>query len=85
VQTARAGRYDVIRAHGETVAARHGFIASQREGIEVFRQIPTSAPLVIAEAVWQYSHNALAGLATHRGPILTIGLANGQVWSASLI
>ena len=37
-------------------------------GIEVFKSIPTDAPLVVAEAVWQYSHHVLAGLRTHRGP-----------------
>ncbi|WP_233437821.1 fucose isomerase [Agromyces laixinhei] len=29
-------------------------------------------PLIVAEAVWQYSHHVLAGLRTHRGPILTV-------------
>lgn len=41
-------------------------------GLEVFKNIPEEAPLVIAEAVWQYSHHVLAGLRTHRGPILTV-------------
>jgi hypothetical protein len=50
----------------------HGFISSQRMGLEVFRSIPADAPLIVAEAVWQYSHHVLAGLRTHRGPILTV-------------
>ena len=29
------------------------------------------APVIVAEAVWQYSHHVLPGLTTHRGPILT--------------
>lgn len=50
----------------------HGFIDSQRMGLEVFKQLPEDAPLVVAEAVWQYSHHVLAGLRTHNGPILTL-------------
>src|SRR3954467_7427031 len=66
------------RAHSVKEAQQHGFIASQREGIEVFKSIPTDAPLVVAEAVWQYSHHVLAGLTTHRGPILTVANWSGQ-------
>lgn len=50
----------------------HGFIRSQRMGLEVFKDIPPTAPLIVAEAVWQYSHHVLAGLRTHQGPILTV-------------
>ncbi|MFI8595688.1 fucose isomerase [Rothia koreensis] len=50
----------------------HGFIRSQRMGIDVFRDIPRDAPLIVATANWQYSHHVLAGLRTHRGPILTV-------------
>jgi L-fucose isomerase-like protein len=70
--------YEVVRAHTEKQEEGHGFIASQREGIEVFRHIPPDAPLIVAEAVWQYSHHVLAGLTTHRGPILTIANWSGQ-------
>src|SRR4051812_36014219 len=70
--------YKVIRGHQECHESGHGFIASQREGIEVFRRIPPKAPLVVAEAVWQYSHHVLAGLTTHRGPILTVANWSGQ-------
>jgi hypothetical protein len=41
-------------------------------GMEVFKTIPAEAPLIVAEAVWQYSHHILAGLRSHRGPILTV-------------
>lgn len=62
----------VIRAHGVDAELGHGFIRSQRMGLEVFAKIPVDAPLIVAEAVWQYSHHVLAGLRTHRGPILTV-------------
>src|SRR3954469_12818708 len=68
----------VIRGHEERPESGHGFIASQREGIEIFRRIPPKAPLIVAEAVWQYSHHVLAGLTTHRGPILTVANWSGQ-------
>jgi len=62
----------VRRGHPFDPVEQHGFIHSQRQGIEIFRQIPPDAPLVVVEAVWQYSHHVLPGLLTHRGPILTI-------------
>jgi hypothetical protein len=62
----------VERAHDIDPATGHGFISSQRMGLDVFTRIPPEAPLVVAEAVWQYSHHVLAGLRTHRGPILTV-------------
>jgi L-fucose isomerase-like protein len=49
----------------------HGFITSQRAGMDVFRGIPSDTPVVVASAIWQYSHHVLAGLRSHRGPILT--------------
>jgi hypothetical protein len=70
--------YRIVRAHHERPGAGHGFIASQREGLTVFREIPPEAPLIVAEAVWQYSHHVLAGLTTHRGPILTVANWSGQ-------
>src|SRR5262245_30149277 len=66
---AEAG-YELVRAHPYKTVEKHGFIASQREGLEVFKRIDPAAPLIVAEAVWQYSHHVLAGLTTHRGPIL---------------
>jgi len=68
----------VHRAHPFDAAKGHGFIDSQRHGIEVFKQIPPAAPIVVAEGVWQYSHHVLAGLRTHRGPILVVANWNGQ-------
>ena len=68
----------VARAHPFRKKEGHGFIASQREGMEVFRGIDPEAPLIVAEAVWQYSHHVLAGLTSHRGPILTVANWSGQ-------
>lgn len=70
--------YEVLRAHPYRSATQHGFISSQREGMEVFKHIDADAPLIVAEAVWQYSHHVLAGLTTHRGPILTVANWSGQ-------
>lgn len=70
--------WSVVRAHPLKEAEQHGFIASQAEGIAVFRQLDSEAPIIIAEAVWQYSHHVLAGLTTHRGPILTLANWSGQ-------
>ncbi len=66
------------RAHPYDRVKKHGFIDSQKMGIEVFRGIDPEAPLIVAEAVWQYSHHVLAGLTTHRGPILTVANWSGQ-------
>ncbi len=63
--------YKVVRAHRYDPVQRHGFIGSQKHGLLIFQHIDPHAPLIVAEAVWQYSHHVLAGLMTHRGPILT--------------
>lgn len=70
--------YQIVRAHPFKKSEGHGFIASQKEGMEVFRKIDAEAPLIVAEAVWQYSHHILHGLITHRGPILTVANWSGQ-------
>ncbi len=67
----------VVRAHPFRPEVGHGFIASQREGMEVFAGIDPEARLIVAEAVWQYSHHVLAGLLSHRGPVLTVANWSG--------
>jgi len=69
--------YQLVRAHPYKEAEQHGFIASQKEGMQVFREIDPDAPLIVAEAVWQYSHHLLHGLISHRGPILTVANFSG--------
>jgi hypothetical protein len=63
--------WNLVRAHPFDPAKKHGFIDSQKMGMEVFRHLDPRAPLIVAESVWQYSHHVLPGLFTHRGPILT--------------
>jgi hypothetical protein len=67
----------IKRAHGFRPEVGHSFIDSQKYGMEVFRKIPVDAPLIVAEAVWQYSHHVLHGLAFHRGPILSVANFSG--------
>jgi len=74
----RSFGHSVRRGHPFDPVQQHGFIHSQRHGIEVFRQISPDAPLMVVEAVWQYSQHVLPGLLTHRGPILTIANWSGQ-------
>ncbi len=74
----KAEGFEVVRAHPYKTEERHGFISSQREGMQVFRGVDPEAPIIVAEAVWQYSHHVLPGLTTHRGPILTAANWSGQ-------
>jgi hypothetical protein len=67
----------LVRAHPYQPDLGHGFIGSQKEGMRVFAEIDPEAPLVVAEAVWQYSHHLLHGLISHRGPILTVANWSG--------
>lgn len=69
---------ELIRAHHYDENLKHGFICSQRMGMDVFGGIPAEAPLIVAVAAWQYSHHVLAGLRDHRGPILTVANWSGQ-------
>ncbi len=73
----KAEGWTAVRAHAFDKQKKHGFIDSQKAGIEVFRQLDPEAPLIVAECVWQYSHHVLAGLTTHRGPILTVANWSG--------
>ncbi len=68
------------RAHEAraTPSGTHGFISSQAIGREVFSQISPDSPIVVAEAVWQYSHHVLPGLFRHRAPILILANWSGE-------
>jgi hypothetical protein len=69
--------YKLKRAHPYDPKRKHGFIGSQKEGMEVFAKIDRDTPLIVAESVWQYSHHLLHGLISHRAPILTVANWSG--------
>ena len=73
-----ANGWHTVRANEADLESGHGFISSQRMGLEIFKAIPQEAPLIVAEAVWQYSHHVLAGLRSHRGPVLTVAKFSGR-------
>ncbi len=73
----KAMGYEIVRAHAYKPEEKHGFIGSQKEGMEVFSKLDPTAPLIVAECVWQYSHHLLHGLVTHKGPILTVANWSG--------
>lgn len=75
---AREG-YELVRAHPELdPALDHGFIETQAQGRDIFTRIPADAPLVVAEAVWQYSNHIVYNLWEHRGPILVASNFDGN-------
>ena len=74
--------WKIVRGHPYDREKNHGFIDSQKMGLEVFRQLDPQAPLIVAECVWQYSQHVLPGLFTHRGPILTVANWSGT-WPGS--
>jgi L-fucose isomerase-like protein len=78
VRTFAALGASVVRAHPIDPVKGHGFLDSQIAGIEAFRRIDPDAPIVVAEAVWQYTSHVLPGLTRHRGPILTAANWSGQ-------
>jgi hypothetical protein len=69
--------WTVRRAHPYDAQKKHGFVDSQKMGLEIFRKLDPATPLIVAECVWQYSHHVLPGLFTHRGPILTVANWSG--------
>jgi L-fucose isomerase-like protein len=68
----------ITRGHEYDPVKKHGFIDGQARGIQIFRKIDPEAPLVVAEAVWEYTSHVLAGLTKHRGPILTLANWSGE-------
>lgn len=69
--------WKAVRAHKYDSRKKHGFIDSQKMGLEVFADLDFNAPLIVAESVWQYSQHLLPGLYTHKGPILTVANWSG--------
>ena len=63
--------YNLLRAHPEVDPEMgHGFIETQAQGAEILSRIPKDAPVVVAEAVWQYSNHIAYPLWEWNGPIL---------------
>lgn len=60
------------RAHGFDASKTHGFIDSQRRGLEAFRNLPADASVIVVGTARQGGRFVWPGLSTHRGPILTI-------------
>jgi hypothetical protein len=77
IKALKAEGWTAVRAHRYDPIKKHGFIDSQKMGMEVFRRLDPDTPLIVAESVWQYSHHVLHGLFTHRGPILTVANWSG--------
>ncbi len=82
VEAAIVSTFDALnissrRGHDYDETKEHGFIDSQKMGMEVFRNISSSDPLVVVLSTWQYSHHILAGLMSHDGPILTVANFSG--------
>lgn len=75
--------FQIVRGHSYDTFKKHGFIDSQKMGIEVFKKLDSEMPIIVAESVWQYTHHVLPGLLTHKGPILT--LANWEGKSSGLV
>ncbi len=70
--------FKLLRAHAYNEVEKHGFISSQRMGMDVFMNIHPEAKLVFATAAWQYTHHVLPGLRSHKGPILTVANWSGE-------
>ena len=70
--------WTVRRGHQYDPEVGHGFIWNQRMGMDVFSDIHPDSPVIVAEAVWEYSHHVLAGLKTQRAPILTAANWSGE-------
>jgi hypothetical protein len=77
---------DVFQEEGFTLRLAHpfepgqgdGFLYNQHLGNDVFAWIPEDAPVVVAEAVWHCSNDIFEGLASHKGPILTLANWSGE-------
>ncbi len=70
--------YQLVRAFDYDSEREHGFITSQRHGMDIFSKVHPKAPLVVAVAAWQCSYHVLPGLRDHQGPILTVSNWSGK-------
>ncbi|HBT78215.1 MAG TPA: hypothetical protein DEB39_15120, partial [Planctomycetaceae bacterium] len=63
--------FSLVRAHPYKPSEKHGFVASQKEGLDLFSNLDPEAPVLVVESTCRYSNHLLPGLLLHRGPILT--------------
>ena len=66
------------RAHPYDPATRHGFISSQRMGMDVFMNMTPRRAWWWPKPCGSTRHHVLPGLRSHRGPILTAANWSGQ-------
>ena len=59
--------FKVIRGHEYDPVEKHGFISNQRMGMNVFKNIPKDARVIVAESVWQYSYHVPGRVERSRG------------------
>ena len=70
--------YNLVRAHPEIdPETGHCFIETQAQGTAILSRIPKDAPIVVAEAVWQYSNHIAYPLWEWKGPILVASNFDG--------
>ena len=62
IEYAPGKKYRVERLHDFDPLLGHGFINSQAMGNKVLRKLPKNAKVILAEAVWQYSHHVVPDL-----------------------
>ncbi len=65
------------RAHDFKKSEKHGFIAGQREGSDVFIGLDPHAAVIVLLTAWQYSHHIAPSLVHHQGPILILANFDG--------
>jgi hypothetical protein len=70
--------YRLKRVHDIDQQRGHGLLSTQKEGMAAFEHVDPEAPIIVAEALWQYSHHVLHGLWQHQAPILTVSNWSGQ-------
>lgn len=61
---------ELVRLHQFDPERGHGFIDSQRMGLDLLTAADPAAPLVVATTIWQYSHHLVGGLQRRTGPLL---------------
>ncbi|MCX6625049.1 MAG: fucose isomerase [Acidobacteria bacterium] len=74
---------DVRRGHEYDPVEKHGFIHSQKHGMEVFRNIPSDAPKgpILTVANWSGEWPGLVGMLNLNGSLTKAGVEYSTLWS----